>query len=128
MKTIALLIAILLPAPGFALTELPDGAVALSTVSRGSIVSVEPGRSTTRVELELSVGGCANDLGPITWTAKRAGRRATLAVTAIDILNRRSSVVRCAPSGLMRSAVIEIEGQYTLQHLRLELLTDSHGQ
>jgi len=127
MKTLALLIAILIPAPCLALTELPEGAIALSTVSRGRIVSVERGRSTTRVELELSVGGCANDLGPITHTIKTAGMRTTLAVTAIDIVNRSSSLIRCAPSGLVRSAVIEIEGRYTMQQLRLELLTDSSG-
>jgi hypothetical protein len=127
MKTIALLIAILLPAPGFAFTELPDGAIALNTVNRGSIVSVEPGRSTTRVELELYVAGCANDLGPITYTAKRAGKRATLAVTAIDIYNEASLRIRCRPPGLLRSTVIEIEGRYTMRQLRLELLADSRS-
>jgi hypothetical protein len=123
MKTIALLIAILLPTPGFAFTELPDGAIALNTVFRGSIVSAEPGRSTTRVELELYVAGCANHLGPITFTVKRAGRRATLSVTAIDIYDEASRRIRCAPP--LRNAVIEIEGRYTMRQLRLELLADS---
>jgi hypothetical protein len=123
MKTIALLIAIFLPASGLAFTELTDGAIALNTVSRGSIVSVEPGRSTTRVELEFHVAGCVNHLGPITFTVKRAGKRATLSVTAIDIYDEASRRVRCAPP--LRSAVIEIEGRYRMRQLRLELLADS---
>jgi hypothetical protein len=127
VKTFALLIAILMAAPALARTELPEGAIALSTVRRGRIVSVERGRSSTRVELELSVGGCANDLGPITHTIKKARMRTTLAVTAIDIVTKASSLVRCAPSGLLRSTAIEIVGRYTMRQLRLELLTDANG-
>jgi hypothetical protein len=79
------------------------------------------------VELELSVGGCANELGPITHTIKRRGMRTTLAVTAIDIVTRASSLTRCTPSGLLRSTTIETAGRYTLGQLRLELLTDATG-
>lgn len=125
MKTLSLLFASMIAAPAVAVTDLPEGAVALSTVSRGRIVSVERDRSSTRVQLELVVTGCANDLGPITYTARRAGRRATLVVTAIDIVNEASARIRCAPSGLLRRADIEIAGLYTMQRLRLELLADS---
>jgi len=128
MKTLAFLIAIsMAAAPGLAATELPEGAIALTTVRQGRIVSVEPGRSSTRVELELSVAGCANDLGPITRTIKKAGMRTTLVVTAIDIVNEASARIRCEPSGLLRGAAIEIEGRYTMRQLRLELLTDANG-
>jgi hypothetical protein len=127
MKTLALWIAILMAAPALARTELPEGAIALSTVRWGRIVSVEAGRASTRVELELSVGGCANELGPITHTIKRRGMRTTLAVTAIDIVTRASSLTRCTPSGLLRSTTIETAGRYTLGQLRLELLTDATG-
>ena len=128
VKTIALLITLLIPVPALALTDLPDGAIALSTVSRAKIASVERGRTTTRVELEVAVAGCASDLGPITYTIKKTGARATLAVTAIDILNEASARIRCDPSGLLRSALIEIEGRYTIRQLRLEMLTDGSGQ
>ena len=127
MKTLAILIAVSMATPAFARSELPEGAIALATVRQGRIVSVEPGRSSTRVELLLSVGGCANALGPITHTIKRRGMRTTLAVTTIDIVSEFSARIRCAPSGLLRSATIEVDGRHTLRQLRLELLTDATG-
>ena len=127
VKTLTFLAASLWSLPAFAITDLPTGAIAILPVREGRIVSVERNRSRTLVELEFSLISCANDLGPVTHTLKKPGRRTILAVTAIDILNEASDRVRCAPFQHLRRKILEIDGRFSRRQLRLEMMTESDG-